>query len=111
MGDKNDFGKYAFLAAVAISALGAFWPSLLFGMGVLLLFVLGLVVGVANIEKSEEMKAILVLIAFPLVALGLNAGVPQLSAMIGPILINFSAALGGAAVVIVGKALHNTFVN
>lgn len=107
---KNEYGKYAFLAAVVVSILSAFWPSLLLGMGALLLFALGLVVGYLNIEKGESVIGILILIAFPLIAVGLNA-VPQLSIAIGPILQNLAVMTGGAAIIVVGKAFWEHYGN
>ena len=105
---KNEYGKWAFLAVAALSIVGAFWPALLMGFGVMTLFVLGLVVGIMNVEKSETTIGILVAIAFPLIAVGLNT-VPQVSTVVGPILLNLAVALGGAAVVVVGKAMYNTY--
>ena len=105
---KNEMGKWAFLIGLVLSVILAFMPTLLGSFGVLLLVIFGLIVGALNIEKSESNSAILVLLAFPLIAAGLNA-IPSVSTIVGPILQNVAAMLGGAAVVIVGKALWEHF--
>jgi hypothetical protein len=120
-GKSVNFGEYAFigglLVAAIIGVLSSFVPGELMPALVALLFVLGLVVGLLNIQEKEATTFLIAAIALLLAATSWNIALVQTLSLIGEaglmvarVLTGLTAALAAfiapAAFVVAVKAVY-----
>lgn len=108
MDKNNSWGEWAFVLGILLASILGFFPSLEVSGNVgLILAILGLVVGLLNITKSETQGFLIASIAFLLVG---NANLNQLpifGSALAAILLNISYFVAPAALVVSLKAVIN----
>lgn len=100
--DKR-LGHYAFLLGIALAVLTGLVPQWQSSMMVWTLAVLGLLVGLLNINHTEEEKFLVSAIA--LMVVGSAGALPSLGLAVTSVLSNIVAFVGPAALVVALKAV------
>ena len=109
--NNNSIGKWAFLIGIMVAILAALITSISASTILLILFILGIVVGLLNIAEKDTTKFLIAVIALLVIGVGsLNAlsilGTIKsyLTSMLG----NFISFVGAAGLIVSIKALFGT---
>jgi len=101
-------GKWAFIVALVVAVLAAFITAISPEIILLVLFILGLIVGLLNINKANTTEFLVAVIALALVVNLAGLSIGQLTAPVGyldSILDNFRAVVAASALVVSIKTI------
>ena len=104
-------GKWAFIIGIVVAILAAFVTAIATTTIILVLFILGLIVGLLNIDKKDTTGFLIAVIALLMVGSLGALSIGQLATPIGylqEILGNFIAFVAAAALVVSIKAIITT---
>ena len=98
-------GKWAFVAGLALCLIAAFfWELVVFAW---VLVVLGIIIGLLNVQESETQRFLLAAIAVTVAASGLQE-IPYLGTWLSKVFEYFVVLIGPAAVVVAVRSLFQT---
>ena len=103
----KELGKWLYMIGMLLAVLFALVPTLGGGSSILLLVIVGIVVGLLNVTAKESVKAMLAIIALPIVT-GIVGNLPSIGSWLGAIFTNIATFAAGVAVPVVILAIHDS---